>query len=168
MGIKGEATFYQGQRVGQAAGDLCNQFTIAGAEADYRFDNGLILFAQYLYNGAGAKDPKDYLQAAASAPIQEGLSQLLGRHYLLIAPAYELHPLVTLQGLMIWNLLDDSFLLRPLLHLSLSDNLALDFFWNITHGTKPYEKSSLPGVIILRSEFGTTADSGGFFLRYFF
>jgi hypothetical protein len=162
MGIKGEVACYQGKRVGQEAGDLHRQFTIAATEADYRFGNGLILFAQYLYNGAGVDDPKYYPGAAASAPIREGLSFLLGRHYLLLAPAYELHPLVTLNGLMIWNLKDDSLLLRPLLHFSMSDNLVLELFWTFTQGAKPRKNAGA------RSEFGSAADSGGFFLKYFF
>jgi hypothetical protein len=168
MGIKAEAACYQGERVGRTGGDLHRQFTIAGVEADYRFDNGLILFVQYLYNGAGVAEPQDYPLAAASAPIREGLSYLLGRHYLLLAPAYELHPLVTLNGLMIWNLRDDSYLLRPLLHLSLSDNLVLELFWNVTQGSKPHSSAALPGIAAPRSEFGSLAESGGFYLRYFF
>ncbi len=168
MGVKVEATCYQGQRVGQADGDLKKTFTMAGAEVDYRFDNGLVLFMQYLYNGAGVKDSKDYLLASTSAPIQEGLSYLLGLHYVLIAPGYELHPLVTLNGLMIWNLSDDSFMLRPLLHLSLSDNLVLELFWNFTHGAPPQKNQLFHNFIVPRSEFGTTGDSGGLFLKYFF
>ncbi|OHB26035.1 MAG: hypothetical protein A2X84_09640 [Desulfuromonadaceae bacterium GWC2_58_13] len=168
MGIKGEVACYQGQRVDRSGGDLRKQFAIAGTEIDYRFDNGLILFAQYLYNGAGVDDPEEYPRAATSAPIREGLSYLLGRHYLMIAPAYELHPLVTLNGLVIRNLRDGSFLLRPLLHISLSDNLALDLFWSFAQGTKPRRAAFWPGIAVPRSEFGTAADSGGLFLKYFF
>ncbi|WP_432822325.1 hypothetical protein, partial [Trichloromonas sp.] len=168
MGIKAEAAYYQGERAGRSGGDLHKQFTIAGVEADYRFGNGLVLFVQYLYNGAGVDDPNDYLLAAASAPVREGLSHLLGRHYLLLAPAYELHPLVSLNGLLIWNLRDDSFLLRPLLRLSLSDNLALELFWSFFQGAKPGKTGVLPETVIPRSEFGSAADNGGFFLKYFF
>ena len=100
-----------------------------------------------------------------SAPLLEGLTFLSGRHYLLLAPSYELHPLVTLQGLLIWNLLDDSCLARPLLDLSLSDDLALQLFWNFNAGAKPLARLPVP---IPRSEFGTVGNSGGMFLSWYF
>ncbi|WP_221249273.1 hypothetical protein [Desulfuromonas versatilis] len=165
MGLKGELAWFEGRDPDRPGGDLHDDFAIAGLEADYRFDNGLILFTQYLHNGAGAGDPAAYPEALASAAVQEGLSFLLGRHYLLVAPSYQLHPLATVSGLLIWNLEDDSFLLRPLLDLSLSDNLALQLFWNLTHGAKPRQVFGLP---IPRSEFGSASDSGGVFLKYFF
>ncbi|MEJ2201785.1 MAG: hypothetical protein P8X63_12355, partial [Desulfuromonadaceae bacterium] len=168
MGVKGEAVRYEGQGVGQPGGDLHEHFTIAGVELDYRFDNGLILFVQYLYNGAGVDHPEQYGQVAASAPLQEGLSYLLGRHYLLLAPSYELHPLVTVNGLWLWNLQDHSYLFRPLLHISLSDNWTLDLFWNMTQGKKPAELDPAVPIPASSSEFGATSNSGGLLLKYFF
>lgn len=165
MGLKGEAALYSGNDVGQTDGDLHDDFAIAGIEADYRFEGGLMLAAQYLYNGAGVDGPGDYPQAAASAPFREGLSFLLGRHYLLLAPSWEAHPLVTLGGILICNLEDDSFFVRPLVDISLSDNLALQLFWGFSEGTKPRR---VFGVTVPRSEFGSSGDSGGLFLKYFF
>jgi hypothetical protein len=140
---------------------------IAAVEGWYRFANGMTLVAQYLHNGAGAKDPADYPQAALSAPIQEGLTSLLGRHYLLAAPSFELHPLVTLNGLLIWNLADDSWLLRPTLAISLADNLGLELFWTHLAGNSPRQRP-FPLPAESRSEFGSQGDSGGFFLKWFF
>ena len=167
LGLKGEASVYEGEQVGTPGGDLHRHMLIAAVEGWYRFANGMTLVAQYLHNGAGAKDPADYPQAALSAPIQEGLTSLLGRHYLLAAPSFELHPLVTLNGLLIWNLADDSWLLRPTLAISLADNLSLELFWTHLAGSSPRQQP-FPLPPEPRSEFGSQGDSGGFFLKWFF
>jgi hypothetical protein len=165
LGLKGEMTVYQGKEVGQPGGDPADSFTLAALEGWFRLDNGLVLLAEYLYNGPGSRDPGGYLQTAQAAPLNEGLTFLTGRHYLLLAPSYELHPLATLQGLVIWNLLDDSFLARPLLNLSLADNLALQLFWNFNVGEKPLTDLPLP---VPQSEFGSVGNSGGMFVSWYF
>ena len=166
LGLKAEASWYRGRDVGRPAGDLHEQFNESALEWWYRFDNGLVLLGEYLYNGVGSADPEQYPRVAVSAPLQEGLSYLLGRHYLMFSPSYEFHPLVTGSGLLIWNLQDHSFLLRPQLAISLADNLQLDLFWAFTRGrSKATDSFGLP---VVRSEFGDSGDSGGLLLRYFF
>jgi hypothetical protein len=165
LGLKGEIAAYKGRDVGEAGGDRCETFAIAAVETWYRFDSGVVLLTEYLYNGVGTGSPQDYPQALAAAPFAEGLSFLLGRHYLLAGPAYEVHPLLKVNGLLIWNLEDDSFLLRPLLDFSLADNLALQVFWSFSEGRKPRKVFGLP---VPRSEFGATGDSGGLLLKHFF
>ena len=167
LGLKGELSWYRGTRVGQPDGDLYEDFAIAAVESWYRFDNGLILLAEYLYNGAGSNQPREYPLVAASAPLQEGLSFLLGRDYLLLGPSYELHPLVTASGLLIYNLGDNSSLIRPQLAVSLADNLQLDLFYAAALGDKPH-RDPLTGLPLIRSEFGTLGESGGFLLRWYF
>ena len=167
LGLKGELSWYRGKQVGQSGGDLRGDFAIAALETWYRFDNGLVLLSEYLYNGPGSNEPAEYQRVAASAPLQEGLSFLLARHYLLMGPSYELHPLVTINGLLIYNLQDRSSFLRPQLAISLSDNLQLDLFWAFAHGKKT-QLHPLSGVPVLRSEFGDAGDSGGLLLRFYF
>ena len=167
LGLKAEAAGYHGTRVGAAGGDRDRHFTIAALEGWYRFDNGLTLVLEYLYNGPGSGDPANYPLVAVAAPAREGLATLLGRDYLLAAPSFEVHPLVTLNGLLIWNLGDDSFLMRPTLEISLADNLSLELFWTATQGTAPLRRSS-PLPPLIRSEFGSQGDSGGLFLTWYF
>lgn len=162
IGIKMEATAYSGKNISHPEGDLHRLFAIAALEGWYRFSNGLVFTAQYLYNGAGAEKPDDYPQALNSAPVREGLTFLLGQHYLLLAPSYEIHPLVTLHGLGILNLQDCSCLLRPALNISLSDNLDLMLFWEFTLGR------SAEGYRFPRSEFGARGEAGGLFLTWHF
>jgi len=163
VGLKGEVTWYKGQ----ADGDLQKDFVIAALEFWYRFNNGLVLLAEYLYNGPGSRDAEEYPLVAASAPLQEGLTYLLGRHHLLLAPSYEVHPLVTASGLIIYNLQDGSSLLRPQLSISLDNDLQLDLFWAFGLGEKN-DRHPLTGLPLVRSEFGSASDSGGFLLRWYF
>ena len=167
LGLKAEISVYDGKDTNEIDGDLHNSFSVAAVEAWYRFANGLSLVTQYLYNGPGVNDPADYPAVLASAPLQEGLTYLLGRHYLIIAPAYEIHPLATLQGLIIYNIDDESALMRPTLDLSLADNLSLQAFWTWHSGASPELASSLLPALP-RSEFGTYGDSGGVFIKWFF
>ena len=167
LGLKGEFSIYKGRDTEKTGGDLHDSYTLAALETWYRFDNGISLVTQYLYNGPGVGNPKDYPKALVSAPLQEGLTHLLGRHYLIAAPAYEIHPLATVQGLLLYNIEDRSTLVRPTLDLSLADNLALELFWTWHSGEKP--RVITPFLLVEpRSEFGIRSDSGGFFLKWFF
>jgi hypothetical protein len=167
LGLKGEAALYQGTRVGEVDGDRHRHMLISAVEAWYRFAGGLTLVTQYLHNGAGTGEPGDYPAVVLSAPVQEGLTTLLGRHYLLAAPSFELHPLATLNALLIWNLADDSWLLRPTLELSLADNVSLELFWTHAAGRSP-RRQPFPLPAVPRSEFGSQGDSAGLFLKWFF
>lgn len=168
MGIKGELAAYRGEGVGKPDGDPRENFLQGALELDYRFAAGPMCALQYLHNGFGAKEPEDYPTILISAPIQEGLGYLLGRHYLLASISQDPHPLVTLGALGIWNLGDGSFLLRPLVQISLGDNLSLELFWNFNKGSPPKKKTHGIRIVTTRSEFGSSGGSGGIFFKYFF
>ncbi len=167
LGLKGEFSVYEGKDTKKAGGDLHDSFAVAAVEAWYRFGSGISLITQYLYNGPGVGNPKDYNRVLLSAPLQEGLSYLLGRHYLMVAPTYEIHPLATIQGIVIYNLADDSALIRPTLDLNLADNVTLQIFWTSHIGDKPRTVSAFQPPEP-RSEFGMIGDNCGLFLKYFF
>jgi hypothetical protein len=166
LGIKGELSHYQGKNGVAAGGDLHDEFAVGALELWYRFDNGLTLISEYLYNGAGAADPNGYLAALGAAAYQEGLAPLLGQEYLLLGPSWEVHPLVTLSALLILNLADHSRLLRPQIQFSLNDNLNLEVFYSFNTGAKPM--SLTPAISLPQSEFGSAGDSGGLLLRWYF
>ncbi len=167
VGLKAEISWYQGIDTNQPHGDFSADFGIAAVEGWYRFDNGMVLLGEYLFNGIGSDNPNEYPLVVSSAPIKEGLSFLLARHYLLLGPSYQFHPLVTANGLLIYNIEDHSSFIRPQLVISLSDNLQLDLFWAMTLGKKsqPHPLTQLP---VIRSEFGSAGDSGGLLLRWYF
>ena len=167
VGLKGEISFYEGENTDKVTGDRSDSFSIAALETWYRFANGLSLVMQYLYNGPGSRNPKEYPQVLASAPLQEGMTYLLGQNYLFAAPSYDIHPLATFQGLVIYNLDDESAIIRPTLDVSLTNNLSLEFFWTWHTGKGPQENTSGIGGIP-ESEFGLIKDSGGIFLTWYF
>lgn len=167
LGLKGEISVYQGKKINKPGGDLHARYAIAAIETWYRFAGGTTLITQYLYNGPGVNDPENYHLVLASAPLQEGLTTLLGRHYLMLAPAYEIHPLMTVQGLLIYNIADGSALIRPALDLNLADNVSLQIFWATHVGREPRVIAPFSPAEP-RSEFGMSGDSGGLFLKYFF
>lgn len=167
VGLKTEISWYRGRDVGRPDGDLQQRFSVAAVEGWYRFDNGVVLIGEYLYNGFGTHDPSEYPVVAASAPVREGLGFLLAKHYLMLAPSYQFHPLISFDGLLIYNLEDRSGLVRPRVVFSLADNLQLDLFWALTFGSKT-GTDTLSGLSVVRSEFGSRGDSGGLFVRFYF
>ena len=167
VGLKGEISFYEGKNTEKVSGDRSDSFSIAALEMWYRFANDLSLVMQYLYNGPGSKDPREYPQVLASAPLQEGMTFLLGQNYLFAAPSYDIHPLATFQGLVIYNLDDKSAMIRPTLDVSLSNNISLELFWTWHTGKGPREAISGIGAVP-ESEFGLIKDSGGIFLTWYF
>ena len=168
LGLKVEAAAYKGRDSEEHGRDLHSEFVIAGAESWYRFENGLSVRAQYLYNGAGTDSSGEYIAAAGAASAEEGLNSLLGQHYLLLEPSFELHPLVTLEGLAIWNMGDDSLFVRPMLDISVTDNVSMQVFWAVPLGEEPCS-AAVPGMPSLSgSEFGTVNDYGGFNLTDYF
>jgi hypothetical protein len=99
--------------------------------------------------------------------MREGMTSLAGQQYILARPSYELHPLVTVQVLGIWNLKDQSALIRPELDISLSDNTQLQLFVGVNTGPGLHDEPASPAPEP-KSEFGSMNDYGGFSLKYYF
>jgi hypothetical protein len=92
---------------------------------DYRFANGVYALLECYYNGFGAEDPEDYRPLFTSARVARGEVYNVGRSYLGTTLQYEVHPLVTTSLTGLWNLLDQSCLIGPLLLVSLSNEADL-------------------------------------------
>jgi hypothetical protein len=92
---------------------------------DYRFANGLYALLEYYLNGFGETDPEDYPRLFGSARLARGEVFNVGRHYLGTSLMYEPHPLVQANLFGLWNLLDQSLLVGPLLVVSLSNEADL-------------------------------------------
>lgn len=95
------------------------------SSVDYRFANGLYTLLEYYFNGFGEEDPADYPLLFNSARVARGEIFNFGRHYLGATLQYEPHPLVTTSLTGLWNLLDQSCLISPLLLVSLSNEADL-------------------------------------------
>lgn len=93
----------------------------AAFDDDFRFSNGLYALLEYYFNGVGERDTEDYRRLFGSERLRRGEIFNFGRHYLGATLAYEPHPLVNVNLVGLWNLLDQSLLIGPLLAVSLSN-----------------------------------------------
>ncbi len=66
----------------------------------------LTLAVEYQRDGLGADGPDAYLATLKSATFLRGEHQVLGRDETVVRPSYQLHPLWSLSGLVLWNLND--------------------------------------------------------------
>ncbi len=72
---------------------------------DHRFDMGLDVRAEWFYHGRGASEPQDYHLPLVQS---NGLFSQLGRYYMAIGGSYLVTPLWTVDGSIIFNLVDHS------------------------------------------------------------
>jgi len=92
--------------------------------ADYTFESGLFLMAEYYYEGLGKDSPDDYtLNDRLSFFVGERDS--IGRHNLFLGGSYPLTDLISLEFYAISNLSDPSTILNPWLVWIASDNVTL-------------------------------------------
>jgi hypothetical protein len=143
-------------------------YTQVAAGLDHRFDNTLHLVLEYFYRGNGTYDPHDYLE---SAPYLNAMNDpYFGRHYLGLMLSGELLPILTMQGVVIANLTDPSFILSPGLSLSASDEIQFTASVTLPIGRQPGETRTTGGLEIpqLRSEYGTYPISASLLGRFYF
>jgi len=167
LGWRLEATGYRGTRIGQPGGDLDRHIVMGALELMYRFEGDITLVMELLHNGAGRSNPAVAPRVRTSAFITEGMTFFTGRNELLLAPSWQVHPLVEASLLAIVNLDDHSWQLRPLAAVSLADNVELQLFASFFGGRSP-RPGPAPGLTVARSEFGGRGVSfGSFFSLHF-
>jgi hypothetical protein len=114
-----------------------------------RFENSLILEAEYLYNAGGESRA---LNTAASR-LAWGAIRHLGKHLAGLLASYEFTPLLTGQFTSIYSLSDGSLQLQPTVTFSVSDNSELLAGLSLNFGRRPAWDTA--GVADIRSEFGS-------------
>ncbi len=85
----------------------------------------LYVVAEYQRDGFGASSGSAIPVLLTSAPYQRGELQVLGRDEVALQTTYQLHPLVGLDALALWNAGDGSVLLAPAVGLDAGAHLAL-------------------------------------------
>jgi len=133
---------------------------------DYAFSENTFAMIEYHYNGAGAKDPAEYLQLLGTIPYQRGGVFLLGQEYIIPSLSFQISPLWNLAVQGIYNLTDDS----AFLSLTAQYNLAENFYTDVGYYHFLGDKITLvaPGIPTLRSEYGTNPDVIYASLRFYF
>ncbi len=153
IGIRGGLAYF--------AAEDDNDFLQAVLGAEYRFENNLLVSAEYFFNGYGTLHHSNYFDTLTSERIRDGDMYNISRHYLGILGSYELTPLLRISLAVIMNLSDHSMLIDPTLVYSLSDNAELVAGLIISSGHKPRG-------FRLRSEFGTYPDFSFVEMKYYF
>jgi hypothetical protein len=140
------------------------------AGIDRSLSGSLYGFLEYHFNSAGAALPSGYAALFTQPAYTRGTDYLLGRHYLNLGANYQLSALVTVTGLVIWNVTDGSLAVAPQADYNISENIYLGGGVYLGLGRRP-ETSLFGGPAappVLRSEFGSYPDFAYVSFRVYF
>jgi hypothetical protein len=141
-GFRGELAMYYPVIDNPSSGGLK---TVAAVSGDYTFPNSLYLHAEALYNGFGAPDSST---VALTTTSRLNAKSLLPKRYALFGEtAYQLNPLVRLDGAFSVSPTDGSFFVAPTVTLSLLDNLDLFALGQVFLGKSGDLYGGVPAVI---------------------
>jgi len=133
-------------------GDLIEDQLTSVVGLGHRFENGLVLEFEYLYNGGGESENLN----PAWPRFQSGAILHLSRHLAGLLATYDFMPILLGQVALIYSLSDSSVQVQPSLTLSLSDNAELLLGAGLNSGRRPEGESVQ--TTTLKSEFGTFPD----------
>jgi len=130
------------------------------AGLDYNLNSKTYGFVEYHFNSAGSNQPSTYNTLFSSAAYRDGSVYLMGKHYLNLGSTYQLTGLVSLTGLLIANLSDQSLIFSPFLEYNIAENIYLSGGAYIGLGKKAELTSGLSTskLPLFRSEFGSYPD----------
>ena len=141
-------------------------FVRASLGLDYAFTEFTFAQIEYHYNGAGSKDPSDYIDLTGTQPYQRGGVFLFGEHYLIPSVSVQLSPLWVVNALGIINLSDDSAFYSLSAAFNVAENFYMDFgFYHFSGDDLDISPSGLP---TLESEYGASPDIFYTSIRYYF
>jgi len=128
-GIGGAGFWFEGAYVylntfDDVDGDADN-YLQASVGLDYSFSRATYGLIAYHFSGAGAKRPEDYRTNATQPAYTDGAVYLMGRHYLAPGLIFQITPLITLSGQMLWNISDLAALIAPQLEYNLAQDIYL-------------------------------------------
>lgn len=133
----------------------------ASIGADYAFGSDTYGFLEYHLNTAGNNHPLRYADILAETPYTEGSVYLMGRHYLIPGVTYQVTPLVSAVGQILWNMSDGSTLLAPSVEYNIAENIYLSAGAYAGIGKGPEVSSEITAGSLpldIASEFGLYSD----------
>jgi hypothetical protein len=113
------------------------------------FDRDLYLVFEYQHDGFGASSAGDLARVISSEPFARGELQTLGRDVAVGQASYQLHPLLSTELLVLWNLNDGSALLAPAASYSATNEATARAGMFLGIGSDDSSPEGLP-----QSEFG--------------
>lgn len=126
---------------------------------DHRFEMGLDVRGEWFYHGSGANDAQEYQVPLVQA---EDSVRQLARYYMAIGSSYNLTPLWTIDGSIIFNLVDHSEISSLQALYSVSDESEFICTLSIARG----EESD--NLLQLKSEYGLLPNQLSFEYRIYF
>ncbi len=145
-----ETAFVFVEPFGQDA-DARSNYLRASTGLDYSFGEKTYGFIEYHFNGAGAKSPENYLANLDKPAYTQGGVYLMGLHYLAPGLSYQLTPLISFGGQMLFNLSDSSVWIGPQLEYNIAEDIYLSAGGLISVGERLEDSETLE----FRSEFGS-------------
>ena len=118
---------------------------------DYSFGGETYTFIEYHFNGVGANEPENFLTNLEQPAYTRGGVYLLGIHYLAPGLLYQLTPLISLSGQILFNLSDPSTWVAPQISYNIAEDIHLSVGGFVSIGKRPKNGDSIQ----LQSEFGT-------------
>ncbi len=146
-GIGSVGAWIEGTRVFTMGRDaaISDYFRISTG-ADYSFGE-TYGFIEYHFNGAGVRDPEDYLVNLNRSIYRDAAVYLMGAHYFALGATHQFTPLVALSGQFLANVTDPSFFFAPAIEYNIEQDFYLSAGAFIGIGDRPQGE-------YFQSEFG--------------
>ena len=122
-GIGSVGAWIEGARVFSMGRDASDYFRVSTG-MDYSFGGETYGFIEYHFNGAGVRDPEDYLVNLNRPTYRDAAVYLMGAHYFALGTTHQITPLVALSGQFLANVTDSSFFFSP----AIEYNIEQDFY----------------------------------------
>ena len=131
--------------------DASDNYLRTSIGLDYSFGGETYTFIEYHFNEAGATEPEDFLTNLERPAYTRGGVYLLGTHYLAPGIAYQLTPLISVSGQMLFNLSDPSTWFAPQIAYNIAEDIHLSVGGFVSLGKRPTKGDPTQ----LQSEFGS-------------
>ena len=133
------------------ARDASDSYLRTSVGLDYSFGGETYAFIEYHFNGAGAREPENYLMNLEQPAYTRGSVYLLGTHYLAPGFTRQVTPLIGFGGQLLFNLSDVSTWIAPQVSYNIAEDIHLAVGGLISLGKRPEDGE----LTELRSEFGS-------------
>ncbi len=146
------------------AQDASEDYLRTSVGLDYSFGGETYVFVEYHFNGAGARDPENYLTNIEQPAYTRGSVYLLGRHYLAPGGTHQPTPLISVSGQILLNLSDLSTWVAPQVAYNIAEDIHLSVGGFVSIGKRPKNGESPE----FQSEFGSYPNFFFFSFRVYF
>ncbi len=161
-GVGSVGTWIEGARVfTMEQDDAIGDYFRVSTGMDYSFGGETYGFIEYHFNGAGVRDPEDYLVNLNRSAYRDAAVYLMGTHYFALGITHQLTPLVASSGQFLANITDPSFFFSSVIEYNIEQDFYLSAGAFIGVGDRPQDGQ-------FQSEFGGYSNILFFAFRIYF